>query len=297
MFRFLSPVKPLTFMACTWLALWVGAEVMANRQAGETINQINTINASNIVGEQGFWRWLASGHPEAVQLRHFTFVLAALVVLYGLLRYLKEVSNIQMSMTLVYYIREAVYDKLQRVGFGFHDRMSSGQLINRALTDLNQVRMFVMAVTTMLEIALVVSFYVVLIYTRNHWLAVLALIPLPLWTWYILKFSRTVQPAAKSVMEAEDRNVSLITENIAGVHVIKAFATEPQEMAKYSANCDMFMGRVLKRIRLFANFNPVIRTIAMASNLSLFLLLGILIVRSKGQPGALSAGEFLALGA
>ena len=34
-------------------------------------------------------------------------------------------------------------------------------------------------------------------------------------------------------MEAEDKNVSLITEAIAGVHVIKAFATERQEIDKY----------------------------------------------------------------
>ena len=45
-----------------------------------------------------------------------------------------------MSMNMVYYIREAVYDKLQRVGFGFHDALSSGQLINRSLGDLQNVR-------------------------------------------------------------------------------------------------------------------------------------------------------------
>jgi len=54
----------------------------------------------------------------------------------------------------------------------------------------------------------------------------LSLVPLPIWTWYILRFSKVVQPAAAAVMEAEDKNVSIITENIAGVHVVKAFATE-----------------------------------------------------------------------
>ena len=46
-------------------------------------------------------------------------------------------------------------------------------------------------------------------------------------------------------MEAEDRNVSIITENIAGVHVVKAFATEGLEITKYQANCDTFKDRVL----------------------------------------------------
>ena len=51
---------------------------------------------------------------------------------HGRVRYFKETANTRMSMNMV-YIREAVYDKVQRVGFGFHDVHSSGQLINRAL--------------------------------------------------------------------------------------------------------------------------------------------------------------------
>ena len=38
--------------------------------------------------------------------------------------------------------------------------------------------------------------------------------------------------------------------------------TEGEEIGKYGANCDSFLDRVRKRIRLFANFQPVIRTIA-----------------------------------
>ncbi len=46
-------------------------------------------------------------------------------------------------------------------------------------------------------------------------------------------------------MESEDKNVSIITENIAGVHVVKAFATERQEIGKYDGNCDDFLSRVM----------------------------------------------------
>jgi ATP-binding cassette subfamily B protein len=116
------------------------------------------------------------------------------------------------------------------------------------------------------------------------------LIPLPLWTYYILRFSAKVQPVGKSVMEAQDRNVSILAETIAGVHVIKAFATEQQEIKKYGANCDEFLMRTLKRIRLFADFQPVIRSIATASHLSLFLVGGILLLR-----GRLRAGDLMVL--
>jgi ABC-type multidrug transport system fused ATPase/permease subunit len=193
---------------------------------------------------------------------------------------------------MVYYIREAVYDKLQRVGFGFHDAVSSGQLINRALSDLQNCRMFVeTAVLVTLEIVLVVGGYIVLIFTESPWLALLSLVPLPVWTFYILRFSRKVQPAAKAVMEAEDKNVSIIAENIAGVHVVKAFATERQEVDKYNANLETFLGRVRGRIRLFADFTPVIRSVATASYLTLFLAAGIFIIK-----GRLSIGALLILG-
>jgi len=198
----------------------------------------------------------------------------------------------KMSMHMVYYIREAVYDKLQRVGFGFHDAISSGQLINRALSDLQNVRAFIQtAVISTLDIVFAVGGYIILLFTISPWLALLSLMPLPLWTFYILRFSKVVQPAAKAVMEAEDRNVSLITEAIAGVHVIKAFATERHEIGRYNGNCDTFMTRVLGRIRLFADFTPIIRTIAFVSYLILFMAAGIMMIEGKVQ-----AGGFLILG-
>src|SRR5207244_12714322 len=110
--------------------------------------------------------------------------------------------------------------------------------------------------------ALVVGAYFIVIYSRHPCLAGLSPLPLPIWTWYIMRFSRKVQPANQLVMEAGDRDVSIITENIAGVHVVKAFATEEQEIAKYHANADNYLQRTLKRIAMFADFTPVIRAIA-----------------------------------
>jgi ABC-type multidrug transport system fused ATPase/permease subunit len=292
MFAFLSPVKMIVALACFYLSLWVGVEVLANRQIGLTVNHITTVRIDSHSTSSTFWSWLTGADPAAIKLRQLVTGLVALIISYDILRYLKEVSATKLSMTMVYYIREAVYDKLQRVGFGFHDAMSSGQLINRALSDLQNVRAFIQtAVLITLEILLVIVLNILLVLERNHWLAILSMVPLPLWTFYILRFSRVVQPAAKAVMEAEDKNVSILTENIAGVHVVKAFATEKQEIDKFGANCDDFKARVLKRIRLFANFNPIIRSIAMGSYLVLFLTGGLMMIH-----GHVQAGDLMILG-
>ena len=290
MFRFLSPVVPLVVLAALWLIAVVAVDLWSTRVVGFTVDYIQRLsNDHAAVVATGFWRWVRS--PPAAQLRGLAGILGVLVCLQAAFRYLREVANMKMSMNMVFFIREAVYDKLQRVGFSFHDTLSTGQLINRALTDLQNVRGFIQtAVLTTLEIALYVGGYMWMIGTISPWLALASMVPLPIWTWYILRFGQRVQPASKAVMEAGDKTMSVLTENIAGVHVIKAFATERQEIGKYQAACDVFLNRVLTRIRLFADFTPIIRAIGASSHLSLFLLGGVAVLSGK-----MNAGGFIIL--
>jgi ABC-type multidrug transport system fused ATPase/permease subunit len=292
MFRFMAPVKHLVVFSCLWLCLWVAAEVLSTLQAGQVVNQIQKLHLDDSTTHLGLWGWITSGTPDARDLLRQVGVLAGLVCAMATLRYFRETANSKLSMTMVFYIREAIYDKLQRVGFAFHDVLSTGQLINRALTDLQNVRAFIQtAVLTSLEIALIVGGYMIVLFKMDLRIGLLSLAPLPLWTWYILRFGKKVQPASKAVMESEDKNVSLIAENIAGVHVIKAFATEQIEVAKYENNCETFFDRTRKKIVMLANFTPVVRAIASASHLSLFLVACLFIIR-----GRLHVGDILVLG-
>ncbi|MEZ6016215.1 MAG: ABC transporter ATP-binding protein [Planctomycetota bacterium] len=292
MFGLTRPVRGFVALSVLWLVLWTAVETLTVRQAGEVINQIQAMRSLGEGAPRAFSGWLQSADPATRRVLHGLGVFAALVSAYATLRYLRIVADAKLSMHMVFYIREAVYDRLQRVGFAFHDALSTGQLINRALSDLQNVRAFLQtAILMTLEIALAVLFSIILIYTRNPWVALAALAPLPLWVRYILRFSRKIQPVAKRVMEAEDKNVSLITENIAGAHVVRAFAAEPRELEKYGANCDVFKERVLTRIRMFADFNPIVRGIALASNISLFAVGGVLMTR-----GRMNAGDLLILG-
>ena len=296
MFGFLAPVKRLVALAALWLVAVVSADLGSTRVVAAIVNDIQRLAHATPAGPAlavaagGFRHWLAG--PAAAHLRWLAVGLAALVCFQAAFRYLREVANSKMSMTMVFFLREAVYDKLQRVGFSFHDTLSTGQLINRALTDLQNVRQFVQtAVLTSLEIGLYVGGYIVMIGRDiSPWLSLAALVPLPVWTWYILRFGRRVQPASKAVMEAGDRTMSVLTENIAGVHVIKAFATEQQEVGKYGAACDAFFDRTVRRIKLFADFTPIIRAIGGGSHLTLFLLGGVAVLH-----GWMNAGGFIIL--
>ena len=119
------------------------------------------------------------------------------------------------------------------------------------------------AVLTTLEIVLYVGGYMLLILTINPWLALLSLVPLPIWTWYILRFGKTRAAGRKARHGGGGQQRLVLTENIAGVHVIKAFATETAGDRQVRRQLRRVLrADVLKRIRLFADFTPVIRAIA-----------------------------------
>ena len=291
MLGFLKPVKGLAGAVVSLLVLQQLLEIAIINQTGNAISAVLLVQRGS--SDARAWTWFSGSDAGVPELRRVLLIWTGFVLSWLVLRYVREMVNNRFSMQGVFYIREAVYDKLQRVGLGFHDSVSSGQLINRALTDLQNVRQFVQqSLQLALEIVVAVPGPIFLMYRINGWLALLALVPLPIWTIYFIRFSRRVQPAAKLMMESEDKSVSIITENIAGVHVVKAFATERSEISKFNENADTFKDRVLTRIRMFANFHPVIRGIASASHLSLFFLGSVLIILSKG----VQVGDLVKLG-
>jgi ATP-binding cassette subfamily B protein len=299
MFQFLRPAAWQALIACGYVVAAVYIEIYTLRLTGETVNHIKSISTQTNpeLVNGGMRQWFFSYTDQsALHLRYLILLLLVFVIGMAIVRYCRVVQENRFSMHMVFFIREAVYDKIQRVGFGFHDAISSGQLINRALSDLNNVRTFVQSsVLTTLEIILTTTGYIILIMTMSPWVALLAIVPLPIWTIYILRFSRKVQPVAKSVLEAEDKSIQVITENIAGVHVVKAFATEKLEIQKYSDAAAAFQERLLRRVRLSANFQPVIRGIANVSHLSLFLVAGIIIIMAP-RFGEMKVGDLFILG-
>ncbi len=284
MFGFLKPVWPLAAAAALWLALFIGVEILVVRTTAEAVNAIEAVRVES--SPLKWTDWIAGRTLEARRVMQILLGLASLALTLGVLSYLREVSAAKLSMNKVFFIREAIYDQLQRVGLRFHDRVSTGELINRALVDLQHVRNFINSSVLMTtEIILIIGGYMILLLTRSPWAALLAILPLPIWTWYTIGFARRVRPAQRAASEASDENVRVLTENLSGVHVVKAFATQPAEMNKYNASCDAWRTLVLKRIRMYANYIPTIRAISMLSHLSLFLLAGVMIIKGKLQPG------------
>ena len=131
MFQFVRPVKATAVVACALVAVAVALDTSAANLTRIIIDQVKDhLHTANVAAAAGW----SAGQLFAGPLRHVVLLIAiltALVVASSFNGLLRNIVNTRLSMDMVYHMRAAVYDQLQRVGFGFHDAHPSGQLINR----------------------------------------------------------------------------------------------------------------------------------------------------------------------
>ena len=208
---------------------------------------------------------------------HVALVAAGTVLSVGLVRalfsfWLAIVVARVVQLGIVVALRSLVYDKLQRLGFRFFDRHTTGSIINRVTGDVQAVRLFVDGVVIpviMVLLSLVLYFVYMLRLHAGLTFACLATMPV---TWLLsVRFSHKVRPAYERNRDLVDRMVLTLTENIRGVHVVKGFGREPEEIAKF----DQASGAVrIQQHWIFEQVSRYTPTVEMLSSLNQAVLLG-----------------------
>lgn len=133
-------------------------------------------------------------------------------------------------------LRAAVYDALQRQTVTWHDNARTGELISRASTDIWRLQdfMFVCLLFSVDVAAGVIGTtgLVFWIDATLGWLTLAVLAPAVGAMGY---FAVRLQPRWRKVHDQHSAVSTVIQENIAGVRVVKAFASEACELAKFRA--------------------------------------------------------------
>jgi ABC-type multidrug transport system fused ATPase/permease subunit len=290
MFAFVGPVKFQVGVTMAIFVAYICAEVAAVRLLKPAFDLVQKLVAtSQDQAPASVWDWLMQGEGVGADLRRALIWLALAKVIMSLLAWARELSRSWQSMSMVFHMRAAVYDRLQRVGFRFHDHYSTGQLINRAISDLQAVRNFITTAMydTLVIIFSLAGYFAMLVYDGTWEIALAALIPLPLWIWAIRRYAVLAQPIYERQSVAADEMVRHLTENIAGVHVVRAFATEDLERHKFESACKTLKERLMEGVRLRVQMRPLIRGIAAASHIGLFIMAAVMVHRGKLEVGAL----------
>lgn len=154
-------------------------------------------------------------------------------------------------------IRAAVYNALQRLTFEYHDRANTGELISRATTDVWRLQDFLFAcllLTVDIVVALAAtSTLIFLISPALGWVALGTMLP----TIALIAFyASQLQPKWRNVHDLHGAMTTVIQENIAGVRVVKAFAREQAEVAKFRERKETYLGSLLGTVNYWASRVP-----------------------------------------
>ena len=144
-----------------------------------------------------------------------------------------------LSQKVAFDCRNLLYDKLQNVSFAFHDKEHTGDLMSRATADVEAMRRFVnMGMIRSLDVVVRIVAIPAILFFLNWELALVSMIFVPA---IVLRSSIVMRALRRKwlhVQEVMGQSVTVLQENLAGMHVVKAFASEEYERRKYNRKAE-----------------------------------------------------------
>lgn len=157
-------------------------------------------------------------------------------------RYLTERIAAQVGFDL----RNRLYDHIQRLTFTYHDHAETGQLISRTIEDVRSIERFTgNGIVELIHLLLLFFGIVILLFSANARLAIIALLPMIPLVLVTSNFGRKIGDYFLKVDNSLGELSTRIQENVLGVQVVRAFAREPYEVERFNtANRILYNARI-----------------------------------------------------
>ncbi|MDO8184873.1 ABC transporter ATP-binding protein [Conexibacter sp. JD483] len=194
------------------------------------------------------------------------------------------------SLGVEYDLRARLYGHLQKLELGFFDHQQTGQLMSRVTVDLQAVRFFLGYGLIFIGQALfTIVLAAIAMFILRPELAAIALVPVPFVVAIAFRFGRRSRPANQEVQQRVAELTAEAEENVSGVRVVKAFAREPRQLARFDHRVARVFEQSMVATRLQAFYAPFI---GFLPNLGLAAIL--FVGGREVIDGTLTVGEFTA---
>ena len=240
-----------------------------------------SITASLAPLQTGVWNW--------ENTRPLVWYVVALVAVSGVLmglRYGNSMLMVHLRMKILTDLRRRIYRKLLRQSFSYFDKQDSGQLINRTIGDVNMLRMFyTLLLVRGTEIALFILGAGAVLIWMDRYVAMVSVPFIPIYMLVVIAFVRRIHPMFHDMRDELDRSTQVLSENVQGVQVVRAFGREREEIGRYGDSIRGVYERWLRLVRHFAVYQPGIFLLG-----SVALLATVTVTSYRALEGMLEVG-------
>ena len=169
------------------------------------------------------------------------------------------IARAQISQGIAFDLRNDMFRHIQRFSFANLDRMQTGQLMTRVSSDVDVARMFLSAgLALLLRTVLMVIGSLAMMLIIDWQLSLVMVAMLVLSGTVIFWLLRVVGPLFSIVQQKLGRLNTQVQENLAGVHVVKAFVREQHEIDLFNVQNQEYMEQNIKVGRYLAVVMPVL---------------------------------------
>ena len=222
------------------------------------------------------------------------WISAGIVLLLGIaeagLVALRRQFVINPATTVETRMRVSLYDHLQDLAVAFHDRWGSGQLLSRAMTDLNFLRRWMAFGAIMLVVTtLTVLIGVVVMFAMSWQLALIflaAAVPIMI---YGFRFRTRYSKVARRSQDQAGDLATTVEESVHGIRVLKAFGRSREALENFNEQAEELRQTEIDKAKHLATFSLVV-TLLPELALGAGLVVGVLLAAD----GQLSIGALVA---
>jgi ATP-binding cassette, subfamily B, multidrug efflux pump len=194
------------------------------------------------------------------------------------------------SQGVAYDLRDALFERIERLSFSYYDRVQTGQLVTRLTSDVEQIRTFAGSGVVQLANAVVMMIGTTVLLLYLDWqLALVALAIVPILAVLLVRFVSRIRPLFREVQQTLGRLNTVLQEDLLGVRVIRAFAREDYETARYASVNEELLEKNLTTVRVFSNNFPFVFLFANLGTLAIIWFGGWQVIG-----GRLSVGDLVA---
>jgi len=208
----------------------------------------------------------------------------------GVMQFLSRYYASVYAQRVIFDLRNDIYKILQQLSLEFYDDENTGQIMTRVTTDLNAIQGFVSFTIRLVmngAIFFIGAYIAMLIMSWQLGLILVALFPG--FIWLIYWFSTKVRPLFYQARKQFGAVTSILQENVTGAHIVRGFAQEENEIAKFDDSNIIYRDlRVKTQVYRAIYFSSM--TLLIGVGTTLVVVIGGIFVTN----GSLGLGDFIA---
>lgn len=257
-------------LAMSFIALL--AQVQIPRLIGEAINECLP----------------TTGHTtDLKRLSSFATLLFVFIALREVCNYLGRRCLLTTAYSFEYDLRHIMYEHYMSLSFPFYDRVSVGQLISRANSDVRAVQQYLVMAPTVLVQCAVIFIAFAEMFTINVQLTLVTAISLPISFLVGVAMRKKIYPVSWLIQARLADVAMLVEENVSGVRVVKSVAAEQKELTTLARAADKLQWSYIKDANIRGTWAPTLENLPRVGLAIILLYGGILVIHDHLGVGTL----------